>query len=212
MSDINVCQLAYFAGLFDGEGTVGVYATSNGKNDKVYWSAKVAVTCTYRPAVEDFSRVFQVGQLSSDKRTKNHLGAKPLWRWQITNKADIAYFLSSVLPFLREKREQAEIVIAYCGGRIDGEEVANKLKHIKSIVFPHDIGEGERRVFGNNSEDGSCARTTYSVAEEIRARVRAGEKQCSLVKEYGFSQSMVSKIIMNKTYTKPPRTIRRFDA
>ena len=40
-------KTAYFAGIFDGEGSVGVYASSNGRNtlsgETTYWAVRLSV-------------------------------------------------------------------------------------------------------------------------------------------------------------------------
>lgn len=84
---------AYFAGLFDGEGSVGVYRTQNGKLPTAPSSRK--------------------------------------------------------LPYLREKRAQAELALLFCEGKIDGEVVSAQLKAAK--VFEYD-GK-EIKATGGNAGD-----------------------------------------------------------
>lgn len=196
---------AYFAGLFDGEGTMGIYATGNGKDDGVYWSPKLAIHGTYRPMIIAIHEHFGVGQFSAAKRNPgHHLGGKPQWLWQVHSKAKIAFVLKRILPYLMEKKDQAITMLAYCGGELDGETASTLLRQQKRAEFPHSLGEGVRLKRGNPSEECSIARTTWVIAQEIRARVKNGEKQAALCREYGLSKTVVNRIVLNKTYINAP--------
>ncbi len=196
---------AYFAGLIDGEGTMGVYAVGNGKDSNIYWSAKMAVHGTYRPMIIALRDHFGVGQFSIGKRNpSHHLGGKPQWLWHVGSKSKIIYVLEKVHPYLMEKRGQAEIMISYCRGELSGEVASALLREQKNTVFPHSLGEGERLSRGNPAESCPTARTTWAVAEEIRQRVANGEKQADLCREYGFKKTMISRIVLRKTYASEP--------
>lgn len=48
---------AYFAGFFDGEGSVGIYTVSNNKSgEKTYWSIKLAMK-EYKASKSILSRI-----------------------------------------------------------------------------------------------------------------------------------------------------------
>lgn len=196
---------AYFAGLIDGEGTMGIYATGNGKDAGVYWSPKLALHGTHRPMIVAAYEHFSVGQFSAAKRNPgSHLGGKPQWLWQVCSKAKIAYVLERVSPFLMEKKDQARTMIDYCYGRISGDEAQAILRAQKKVEFPHSMGEGARLARGTPSEACATARTTWEVAEEIRRRVANGETQADICREYGFQKTMVSRIVLRKTYVSAP--------
>jgi len=197
---------AYFAGLFDGEASLGVYAVSNGKDSGVYWSPKLAVVGTYRPLIEAILAHFGVGQMNIAKRNKgHHLGTKPQWQWQVTNKDGILIVLKKTSPFMPEKKEQADVMIAYCEKRIGGEEASLELKRLKQVSFPHSLGEPPRLRRGAMSEDTPGARTTYAVAQAIRERYAKGEGRKALSLSYGLSINVIDRIVDGKTYTNPPR-------
>lgn len=78
----------YWAGIFDGEGTIGVYAASG------YWSARMAVVGSYRPMIEEAYKHFGVGSFKTQKRQalqKTPMGlvdsklGKQCWRWSVTH-------------------------------------------------------------------------------------------------------------------------------
>ena len=56
----------YFAGIFDGEGTVGVYAGGNNSltpsGNKTYWSVKLVVCGVYKPTIDAIWNHFKVIQ------------------------------------------------------------------------------------------------------------------------------------------------------
>lgn len=196
---------AYFAGLIDGEGTMGVYATGNGKDGNTYWSAKFAVHGAYRPMILSAHEHFGVGQFSTAKRNPgHHLGGKPQWLWQVCSKGKIAHVLERVIPYLMEKREQAATMIAYCKGEISGDAAQGILREQKRIEFPHSIGEGVRLPRGTPSETCQISRTTWAIAEEIRRRVENGERQADLYREYGLTKTIVNRIVLRKTYVTEP--------
>jgi hypothetical protein len=45
---------SYIAGLFDGEGSIGIYAVGNGKinYNKTFWSIKIGIVGTYKPMIK----------------------------------------------------------------------------------------------------------------------------------------------------------------
>jgi hypothetical protein len=193
---------AYAAGVFDGEGTIGVYAVGNGKDNNVYWSAKLAVHGTYRPLILALHEHFCAGQFKASKRSSS-LGGKQGWLWQVCNKPGIESVLVKIMPFLLEKREQAEVLLTYCRGEITGEAASERMKSLKTFNFPASLGEG---LFLPKpaSEGIGTARTTWRNAERVRARVAAGERQADIARDMGLSRGVVSRIVMGKTYTRPP--------
>ena len=107
-------DLAYTAGIVDGEGTIGIYRIPH-KNGKASYILQVFVGNTnewliqwlrfafggsivYRPSLED----------------SNH---KPSWVWRLTaNKA--LRFLNLVYPYLRLKKPQADLAIKFQSPRL----------------------------------------------------------------------------------------------
>lgn len=196
---------AYFAGLIDGEGTMGVYAVGNGKDGNTYWSPKFALHGTHRPMLVAAFEHFGVGRFGEGKRNPgHHLGGKPQWVWSVSSKGKIASVLECVVPFLIEKREQALTMLDYCNGEIDGEHASLLLREQKRVEFPHSLGGSAYLKRGTPSEACPTSRTTWAVAEEIRRRVADGEKQADLCREYGFSRTLVSRIVLRKTYINEP--------
>jgi len=96
-------ELYYLAGYFDGEGSIGLY-----KNDKGKWLA----TCVLGQAKKDAISIFH-------KRFGGYfkyqaLNKQPHFRWSINSRKEILAFLEEILPCLKEKKEQAEVMLEYC--------------------------------------------------------------------------------------------------
>ena len=97
-------DLAYAAGIIDGEGSIGIYRqptyltwiTVRNTNEWICQWLRFAFggyvyTHTYKPP---------------------HLKWKDSWQWRITG-SDAADFLRLILPYLRLKKPQAELAIAF---------------------------------------------------------------------------------------------------
>jgi hypothetical protein len=209
----------YFAGLFDGEGSVGIYAVSNGKKrresgQKNYWSPKLAIVGTYRPQIEAAYLHFGVGSISTQKRQALQKLPKGLtidpklckqgWRWMAQRKSDILLVLERIFPYLIEKKEQAEIVMKFCKGELAGEEASKLCKGAKQFEFVSSSGESPRKSTGSPSEWNPAAKLTYEQAQDIRRRVAAGERQVGIAREFGVTRTQVNRIVNNITYTRPP--------
>lgn len=102
-------DLAYLAGIVDGEGYIGITADHRTRNpDRPCWRLRVAVTNTNEWLMQHLK--FSIGGgtiiLRSDKRQK------PCYQWEIGNRK-AAEFLKLILPYLRLKRPQAELAIKF---------------------------------------------------------------------------------------------------
>jgi hypothetical protein len=93
--------LAYAAGFLDGE---GCFYSSKDRY------CKAAVTCTnsHRPTIEWLHKIFG-GQFACEKRRQKH--HKQLYRWSVADN-EAAKVCQILAPFLKEKAEQALLIIA----------------------------------------------------------------------------------------------------
>lgn len=89
-------ELAWAAGFFDGEGSVGVYGAG---------STMVSITNTHHLTVLWFRDHFGG---SIRPLLRSCLTQKPAWQWTLTGPV-ARRWLSTVLPWLHEKAAQAEI-------------------------------------------------------------------------------------------------------
>jgi len=105
----NRIDMAYIAGIFDGEGHIGFYTYKASKNGKRYARLVVGITNSYRPVLEWLCEVIGAGRI---QRKRIHSE-----RWKacysfIIQGLPARTFLVAMLPFLRVKRERAMFVLA----------------------------------------------------------------------------------------------------
>jgi hypothetical protein len=147
-------ETAYIAGLIDGEGTMGIYEVKK-KGKHAGWGVKFAITGTYKPMIEAVANHYGTGNFTWSKRQatiKNpYTGAdlenvKQNWRWELSSKKDILVLLEDIRPYLIEKADQADIVMAYCRGDIDGETASKNCKLLKRFNWDKAIDDLHRQV------------------------------------------------------------------
>jgi len=101
-------DLAYLAGIVDGEGYIGISADHRKRNpDRPCWRLKVAVTNTNEWLMQYLK--FSVGGGIIVLKRKN---PKPCYQWEIRY-GKAADFLKLILPYLRLKKPQAELAIKF---------------------------------------------------------------------------------------------------
>jgi len=100
IDDISVEDLAYVAGIVDGEGSISIYTVRN------QFYSKVSVANTDDILMNWLVERFGGG--ITHHQFKNSW--KPLFTWQIYSQ-QAAEFLRLILPFLKLKWQQAEILI-----------------------------------------------------------------------------------------------------
>ena len=110
-------SLAYYAGLFDGEGTVGIRRSyrertlKGGQKTVTHYELYISIANTNPVPLKELYELFGgYKQMVIDKRRV--LIAKPLWRWQLTAKK-AENFLKLIFPYLRIKTEEVETALEY---------------------------------------------------------------------------------------------------
>ena len=110
-------QLAYMAGLFDGEGSVDYKKRFHKRKNKprAYWYQ--CITCemamTDKPVMVWFHKTIKLGVLRILVKSKQ-AGGKPhhkdQWRWRCTHR-DAYKFAKLIIPYARVKREKLQKII-----------------------------------------------------------------------------------------------------
>lgn len=94
-------ELAYLAGFFDGEGSVGVYGSASRS-----YHLRASVGGTDERSIRRFMAHFG-GTVSFEPKKNNW---RPVWKWAVTGReAKVA--LRALMPFLSVKREQAALAL-----------------------------------------------------------------------------------------------------
>lgn len=100
-------ELAYIAGFFDGEGSVGVYPASGKRSHHLRVQLVQNVTPESTELFHELSLKYG-GSIS----TVTKKPTRPTYNWQI-NSLRAVVFLLDVLPYLRLKQRQAEIALTW---------------------------------------------------------------------------------------------------
>lgn len=105
-------ELAYAAGFFDGEGSVTIAARKPyGRSVSPHHNLLLQTANTDRPLLIWFQEKWG-GSLIDQRNNHYNPRCRPCWSWKI-NGWPAVRFLHQVLPFLRSKRVQADLALAF---------------------------------------------------------------------------------------------------
>lgn len=209
----------YIAGLFDGEGSVGIYRITNGKRlasgkiapsaEIVYWTARLSISGTYRPMIEEVAKYMPGASFIGDIRKKDHKTpgktysqgqCRPGFKAQIQCRAQVVAFLKRIRPYLWEKAEQVDIVLKWANGELDGETASNMCKEAKRFKFEAEGIKTVKKVRQDSGAGAYQSKLTQEQVDDIRKRAAEGERQVDLAEEYGVNRQMINKVVHGKTY------------
>lgn len=101
-------EKAYIAGFLDGEGTISM--DSRGLNQKlIYIRPYIKVTSTNREVIEYISTIFE-----RNMDVTKYREWKTAFNVRITSLKGVLNVLETILPYLKVKKRQAELLINYC--------------------------------------------------------------------------------------------------
>lgn len=102
--------VGYLAGIFDGEGCIGIKKyMPKGKNRTMCYYLYLYVGMQDKGVMSLIHDVLG-GNLNEERVPKR----RSMWRWNVTGKLHIAAILNMLLPHLRVKRSQAELALDCC--------------------------------------------------------------------------------------------------
>jgi len=101
-------DIAYIAGLFDGEGCIRINKNSANRN---YYTLNVSVKMAWEWMPKYLHLAFG-GSIHKYKMDKYYPNAKDQWCWNIRGK-EATEFLKAILGYLRVKRAEAELAIVF---------------------------------------------------------------------------------------------------
>lgn len=104
----DLSDVIWAAGFFDGEGCVSGSFGMNYQNDRRALALKVAIAQTVAAPLEIFQRLWGGTVRTKQSGNPRH---KQQWMWCLSGTTAIP-FLEDVLPYLRVKREVAELGLA----------------------------------------------------------------------------------------------------
>lgn len=148
LSAASATDLAYLAGIIDGEGTILHQAA--GRSTPI-WTVKFNMTD--RPLVEwvhSFGGTFNV-------RPPAKPGHKEQYAWAVNRQLDVLTFLEAILPYLRVKRARAEEALADLRSvvrRCDWTEEEAARRNLEEPEIARQRWEDRRAKFGPNGLSG----------------------------------------------------------
>jgi len=116
---------AYFAGMFDGEGSSYIIRGKQGKQSRgkgFYYRACVCLGNTFLPVIQELKKTY--GGFTRERPPHN--GKLMMHEWDLKDNPLKERFLLSVLPYLKIKIEQSKIVLNFV--RMNGEVNPEKRK------------------------------------------------------------------------------------
>lgn len=115
---------AYFAGFFDGEGSICVC-----KNNNPSLALKVGLENTYYPIIESLQTRFG-GKIYDRGRRK--AGYQNIHSWNLRKKTDLEQMMLCFLPYLIIKREQAKIALRVTRNQTTLQEARTKISFLNT--------------------------------------------------------------------------------
>ena len=92
-------ELAYLAGVFDGEGSFGIWSKGDGKNKQL----RVSVEMSDGDIVLRFLTFFKAGAIySREPKDPKH---KLMYSWRVVNKEKALDILRKMLPYFSRRRQ-----------------------------------------------------------------------------------------------------------
>jgi hypothetical protein len=103
-------QLAYIAGLFDGEGSVSRYRERRKNRKNPTWVIRCEVNMTDRAIIKWLHKTLDFGSFHKKPPSKNQLGSRMQYRWCCSYR-DALKFANLLFPYARVKRKKLQQII-----------------------------------------------------------------------------------------------------
>jgi intein/homing endonuclease len=116
-------EIAYLAGLIDGEGCIAIQKQQL-KNNKVGYGVNVKITNTDSnmiEAIQDIYLKLGVNPLIRERGNPDQDNWKAWFEVYLTKQAHIKIVLEAILPYLRTKKARAQMMLRYINKEIDRE-------------------------------------------------------------------------------------------
>lgn len=105
-------SLEYIAGYMDGEGTFSMVKHTDKNDGYLRFNTKISVGSTYKPILEQIQNILG-GHLYERKQTVN----KKFYSLEWGKRSDVITVCEFLIPYLYEKKKQAEILLEFCKKR-----------------------------------------------------------------------------------------------
>lgn len=102
--------IPYLAGLFDGEGTVGIYRQNTKESNNSFFLSVALGQKKSENSVKLLSMI--ENRFGGETYEWKNKSGSTMWKWQVTREHAIE-FLEEVIPFLVIKKEQAKLSLKW---------------------------------------------------------------------------------------------------
>ena len=133
-------QLAYLAGIVDGEGCFYFGQVKQGRyGNGTQWHCKLAITSTTQCLTEWLNKLFGGCKEQRYRYTSKRSYERPIHRWDATGEL-LDYLLPKILPYLVIKREHCLIMMeirktySNIGSKRLPEDIVNKRLELLSVI------------------------------------------------------------------------------
>src|SRR6266850_7349629 len=104
-------QIAWAAGLFEGEGCFNAYVRKSGKIQM-----QVVLGMTDSDVVNRFAQIIGFGSVTHGRMTRE--GNKPLHEWRLYEATKVRAFIALLLPYLGERRRARALEVLSLGANV----------------------------------------------------------------------------------------------
>lgn len=119
----SIAQIAYLAGLIDGEGCIYIGHTKQGKYGNGYqWHSMLKITSCDKELIVWLENTFGGSKDSRYRWTSKKKFTRPVYNWQATGPM-LDYLMPIVKPYLIIKKKQCDVMIRY---RLTSKNIGSK--------------------------------------------------------------------------------------
>lgn len=122
-------EQSYIAGIFDGDGSIGLYENKKQKTYHLYLS----IITTVKDYAVQLREITGLGCYSTDYHKRKGISKRTQHRLTAHSKRAIKEFTKQIIPFSRLKKPQLEITIKWINGEISDERADTTLKKLKKL-------------------------------------------------------------------------------
>lgn len=130
-------EKAYLAGIFDGEGSIGIYPSKPGDN-YVYHRVYFVITNTDFTLAQWIKDRIPIGNFKIREIRKDNDRKRPCWEWQLCGWPRVKIILDLIQPYVVIKAKQVNLVLSL----LDDER--KEKGHRGEKLSPHFIERRER--------------------------------------------------------------------
>lgn len=115
-ADRTIAELAYAAGIVDGEGCISVNASDSPTRSNAACCLRVYVVNTDEGLIDWFIAKFggRKREIPQSERDMSSFHSKQItWTWALRCSGDVAEFLTAILPYVRVKKKQCALGVAF---------------------------------------------------------------------------------------------------